>query len=191
MTSGDTMDPAKSAFHEALSQRDKVDTSEPDTTLWTGGYSAKAMFGTWLLSLIVTIGIIVAIILVPKDNLPQHSEWIAAAVVGAWWLLAIAYFVYERLSVRYELRTQRFIHRRGILTRVTDRIDVIDIDDVTFKQGLIERVLGVGTITLTGSDRTHPVLNLVGIDQVEKIAQLIDNVRRKERRRRSVHIDTN
>jgi uncharacterized membrane protein YdbT with pleckstrin-like domain len=98
-------------------------------------------------------------------------------------------YVYERLSVHYELTNQRFIHQRGILVRTTDRIDVVDIDDVTFRQGIIQRMLGVGTIILAGSDKTHPKLTLVGIDQVDKVSAMIDEVRRKERRRRSVHID--
>ena len=67
--------------------------------------------------------------------------------------------------------------------------EVIDIDDVTFRQGMIERMLGVGTIQLDSSDRTHPRLVLAGIDNVKVVSGMIDDVRRKERRRRSIHIE--
>ena len=82
------------------------------------------------------------------------------------------------------------IHKRGILRRVTDRIELIDIDDVTFAQGIVERMLGVGTITVTSSDRTHPKFDMPGIDSVNKIAGEIDDLRRDERRRRGLHIES-
>jgi membrane protein YdbS with pleckstrin-like domain len=91
--------------------------------------------------------------------------------------------------VHYELTSQRFIHQTGILTRATDRIEVIDIDDVSFTQGPVQRMLGVGRITVTSSDRSHPLLHMIGIGDVKSVAGLIDDVRRKERRRRSLHIE--
>ncbi len=63
------------------------------------------------------------------------------------------------------------------------------MDDVTFVQGIIQRMLSVGTIRVSSSDRTHPELVLLGIDNVEKVADLIDDARRKERRRRGLHIE--
>jgi uncharacterized membrane protein YdbT with pleckstrin-like domain len=189
MSQGQPVDPSKNAFQVAMSQKSMVDSTEPVVTVWSGGYSAKAMIGTWLLSVLVSIAILVALFLLPKDMLPPQPYLIAGVIIGLWWLIAIGMYVYERLSVHYELTNQRFIHQRGILVRTTDRIDVVDIDDVTFRQGIIQRMLGVGTIILAGSDKTHPKLTLVGIDQVDKVSAMIDEVRRKERRRRSVHID--
>jgi hypothetical protein len=66
---------------------------------------------------------------------------------------------------------------------------VIDIDDVAYTQGIVQRMLGVGTIRLESKDRSHPQLNLLGIDQVARVSGMIDDVRRKERRKRSLHID--
>jgi hypothetical protein len=47
----------------------------------------------------------------------------------------------------------------------------------------------VGTIHISSSDRTHPELLLLGIDDVKRVADLIDDVRRKERRQRGLHIE--
>jgi hypothetical protein len=66
----------------------------------------------------------------------------------------------------------------------------IDIDDLTFEQGIVQRMFGVGKIRISSSDRTHPEIILVGIDNVKYVADLIDDARRKERRRRGVHIET-
>ncbi len=180
---------AKDNFLNAAGQR--VNAAAPasaERSLWKGGYSAKAMYGTWLMSAIVTT---VAIVLLVMFGNQHPAAWPAGgAVIIAWWCIAIGTYLYRRMSVQYELTSQRFIHQRGILVRRTDRIEVIDIDDVSFTQGLVQRMLGVGTISLTSSDRTHPELRLSGIDQVTTVSNMIDDVRRDERRRRSLHIES-
>ena len=49
------------------------------------------------------------------------------------------------------------------------------------------RFVGVGTIRIESSDRSHPELLLVGIEKVDEVAKLIDDCRRKERLRRERH----
>ena len=51
-------------------------------------------------------------------------------------------------------------------------------------------MLGVGTIMLLSSDVSDPQLTMRGIDQVKVIAKQIDDVRRQERRKRGLHIET-
>ena len=166
---------------------------EPEHKLWEGGYSPKAMYGTWLALGITTLALIAAMILLPAlkliDPLDKSIWWIVLGILACCWIFGIASFLYRRLSTYYELTTQRFIHSRGILIRTVDRIDVIDIDDVTYVQGVIQRMLGVGKIQLRSKDRSHPQRILAGIDQVQRVSGMIDDVRRKERRKRSLHID--
>lgn len=168
-------------------------SQEPENRLWEGGYSAKAMYGTWLILAAVTLAVIAAMIVLPilkmMPPIETHVWWIVLGALLGTWVLGIATFLYRRLSVHYELTTQRFIHSRGILVRTVDRIDVIDIDDVSYVQGIIQRTLGVGKVQLESKDRSHPSLVLAGIDQVERVSGMIDDVRRKERRKRSLHID--
>jgi hypothetical protein len=68
-------------------------------------------------------------------------------------------------------------------------MEVIDIDDVTFEQKIVERMMGVGSIKIISSDRTHPELWMRGIENVRHIATQIDDIRRKERRKRALHIE--
>ena len=105
------------------------------------------------------------------------------------WLYCFAVLCYRRMSVRYQLTTQRFIHERGILRRINDRIEVLDMDDITFEQGLLERLSGVGTIRIAAHDRTNPELVLPGIEKVAEVAQLFDDARMAERRRRGLHVE--
>jgi membrane protein YdbS with pleckstrin-like domain len=146
------------------------------------------MYGTWLLSAIVTVAALIGLWMFGDRH---RAIWPAGgAAIVAWWIIVIGAYLYRRFSVHYQLTSQRFIHQRGILTRRTDRIEVIDIDDVSFTQGIIQRMLNVGTIQLISSDRSHPELRLEGIDQVAVVSNMIDDVRREERRRRSLHIES-
>lgn len=160
---------------------------EPEQELWQGGYSPKAMYGSWAAAAIATVLGLVVVMAAGGD--PTAWTVFAAAVAVVWGGLLLT-LLYRRLSERYRLTTQRFFHERGILRRVTDRIEVIDIDDVTFEQGIIERMLGVGTLRINSSDRTTPELRLPGIDEVKEVANTIDQARRAERQRRAVYIES-
>ncbi len=178
-------DAAKAAFERQVAEKQAAaNTVDPEQSIWAGGYSAKAMLGTWLIVLLLSIGVMVA---------PMYTAltWpLAAAVVIGLWLIVGGIYAYRRLGYHYELTTQRFIHQVGVLSRRTDRIEVIDIDDVSFFQGPVQRILGIGTIEVTGSDRTHPRLMMHGIANVKQVAGMIDDIRRKERKRRSLHIQS-
>jgi membrane protein YdbS with pleckstrin-like domain len=160
--------------------------AEPEQPLWQGGYSAKAMYGSWILAGVVTVIAVVAAVVAPMP-----LTWlIAGGVVAVLWVTLLGSFVIERLSVEYTLTTQRLTHRRGILRQVTDRIEVIDIDDVQYVQGIIERMFGVGTIKLLSSDVSDKTLTMRGIDGVQRVANLIDNARREERRKRGLYMES-
>ena len=158
---------------------------DEESELWEGGYSAKAMYGSWLGALLMTIAVGVGSVFL---GLPIGAIVFGAFLLVCWGGLALLLAI-RKLSVRYKLTSQRFVHRSGILKQVTDRIEVIDMDDVTYEQGIIQRMLGVGTIRIASSDRSHPELVLIGIDDVRNIATQIDDIRRKERRRRGLHIE--
>lgn len=164
-------------------QRRSEIVNDPEAELWQGGFSPKAMYGSWLGAGLLTIALIPVAVFFPPAMIP-----VIAAVVLLW-LGLLSYLVYRKMSVHYTLTNHRFVHQSGILVRATDRIEIIEIDDVAFFQGIIERMLGVGTIRITSQDRTHPELILPGIDDVVKISGMIDDARLKERRRRGSYLE--
>ena len=179
--------PADKFKDSALANNDR--DYDPEEELWQGGYSGKAMYGSWLVATVVSIVIIVAAVILSMTGAGLPAAFVAGMIVVLLWIVIFGIFLYRKWSVHYELTSQRFIHREGILNRTTDRIEVIDMDDVTYSQGIIQRMLGVGTIRITSTDRSHPELTLIGINEVQRIAGLIDDVRRTERRRRGLHIE--
>jgi uncharacterized membrane protein YdbT with pleckstrin-like domain len=163
-------------------------SGEPaEEELWTGGYSPKAMFGPWIAAALATIAGLVAVVTWRPDTLGWSILGIAVLIV---WGSLFLTLTYRRLGVKYRLTNHRLFHEQGILRRVTDRIEIIDIDDVTFAQGIVERMLGVGPINVTSSDRTSPELVMPGIDNVKEVADTIDQARRAERQRRGLFIES-
>jgi hypothetical protein len=185
MSSSPAIDSPSEKFRDSANSR-MDDKDEPEVELWRGGYSPKAMIGNWIASgLGGLVLLIIAII------------W----TQGIWfWLLVLlaflpglynaTVFLYRKVSVHYLLTSQRFMHESGVLRRVTNRIEVLDMDDIAFEQGLVERMMGVGTIRIHSSDISHPELILRGIENVAEISNLIDNTRRTERRKRGLHIES-
>lgn len=154
--------------------------------LWSGTFSAKGLLHSWLLAVLLTIVMPIGGKLVEADQF----EWIViVAIIAVVWLSLLLLLLVQRLNVHYELTNQRLIHRSGIFLRRTNRIELIDMDDVSHEQGLIERFFDVGSIEITSSDRSHPFIQLRGIDHVDEVAMLIDDARRQERIRRGIHIE--
>ncbi len=180
--------PRERFVREADARRGGAD--QPEIDLWQAGYSSKAMLGTWVACAGATIAL-VAIALVLRTSVNQQSWlWlgVAVAVIVAW-AYPLALLTYRRFNVRYRLTNQRFFHERGIISRSTDRIEVIDIKDVSFDQPFFQRLVGVGTIKIVSSDYSHPELLLEGIDDVKNVASILDNARLAERKRRGLFVE--
>jgi membrane protein YdbS with pleckstrin-like domain len=159
-------------------------TPAAETELWVGTYSPKAMIGQAVgLALLTVVGAIAASFFAPLG-------WavFGFAALLLWGVLGLV-ILYRRLTVRYRLTTYRLFHETGLLSRTRDRIEVIDINDVTLRQGILDRMVNVGTIRVQSSDVTNPNLNLLGIEDVRRITDLIDDTRRAERQRRGLFME--
>lgn len=174
-------------FKQAVADKQADPSGDPENDLWSGSYSHLAMIGTWIGGVVATIAAVVIALLV---NAPGSAWLWVLAGVGLMWLLMAAWYGYRRLSVHYQLTDQRLVTESGLLWRTVDRVELIDVDDVTYRQGPVERLLGVGTITVSSSDRTSPELLLPGIENVRDVADTIDDARRAERRSRGLHIES-
>lgn len=174
------MDTPADKMRRTVSQR----TIDPEVEIWHGGFSPKAMLGSWVGSGAISLLCIVLMVYVPN----MIGLWAVLLVLP--WIAAGIFLGYKKLAVSYRLTSQRFFHESGILRRTVDRIEVIDMDDVQFVQGIFDRILGVGTLRIKSSDVSHPWLILPGIENVRDVAQKLDTARRKERVKRGIHIET-
>lgn len=153
--------------------------------LWEGNYSVKAMAGTGIMLILASIAALILCAVFGASGVVWL--WMLGVLAVAW----LAYFAvtyYWKLSFHYELTTQRIKHREGFVFRSQDRIELIDISDVKLRQGPFQAMLNVGNIHVVSSDESHPLLVMAGIANAKRVADIIDNARREERRKRGLHI---
>jgi membrane protein YdbS with pleckstrin-like domain len=158
----------------------------PEEVLWEGSYSPKAMLGSYVLGGVASLVLIGA-------SIWLSGSWYWMLPAGAlvlMWILLLAKLAISRLGVHYKLTNQMFYHQRGVLTRITDRIELIEIHDVTYEQGLFDRMTNVGQIKIASNDRTDPIFYLRGVEDVSGVAQMIDRARRGEQVRRGRRIES-
>jgi membrane protein YdbS with pleckstrin-like domain len=154
--------------------------------LWDGRFSKLAMIGEWAFAAVATLALIVVGLMA---GFSSSGWWWTVAGLAFLWVGLIGRLLYRQLSLRYFLTNQRFVHESGLLWRNIDRIEVIDVDDVTVQQGPVERMFGIGTIRLRSSDANTPEFFVQGIEEVRRVAGLIDDARRKERRKRGLYVE--
>lgn len=180
-----------SKIPDAASAREKMlnsaggHSTADEQELWQGDYSMKAMAGIGAGLILLTIAaVVVGVVL--------GAEWtgwmVILGVAGLSWLAYFAVSLYRKFSFHYELTTHRLKHREGFLFRSMDRIELIDVSDVILKMGPIQTLMNVGNIHVVSSDISHPLLVMWGIPNAKKIADLVDNARREERRKRGLHV---
>ncbi len=103
--------------------------------------------------------------------------------IGVLLLLGVWYKVY---AMRYRLSTMRFFITRGLIARHVEELDLFRIKDISLVQGVLQRLLGVGTITILSTDDTNPRIKVSGINQPLEIKEILRIHYRAARQREGV-----
>lgn len=143
-----------------MTTKNQNETEEDETTIQVVKPSWKSYVG-WIIIGLITIG---------------------ASGLG----IAILILVWLRMKYdSYTITTERLISKRGIIARKLDEIELFRIKDVVVTQGIIERLVGVGTVEVLSVDNTTPKLYIRGINKPletkEMLRKLYKNSRKKER----------
>ncbi len=101
---------------------------------------------------------------------------LAAVFDWTWWdhrwmtpvaiVLAVLAFVLPWLITRttsYRITNYRIDFERGILKKRIDTMELWHVDDISFEQGFVDRLMNVGSIKILSDDRTTPRLDLDGL----------------------------
>lgn len=144
--------------------------------VWQGRPAWRAYYGIWLIWFLGSLaGLYFAHKGTEKASIWRTVLWV---LIGA---SAAALFVREALVIwgqRYRLTTQRLFLHRGILTQVTDQLELVRVEDVRLRQGIIDRLVNTGNIEIISSDQTDDRLVL---QSVSTPAEVAEHVRRNVR----------
>ncbi len=130
---------------------------------------------------------VVAVLLVGEVLIPAGKaagiERLALAAVAIvllmWWLM---YPLLVWRTTVYELTTRRMRLRDGIIARNGRDIPLSRVTDISFRKGLLDRLLGCGTLIVESAGE-HGELTLTEIPHVEHVQSTLFQLVEEERLR--------
>jgi uncharacterized membrane protein YdbT with pleckstrin-like domain len=151
-----------------------------EETLWEGGPSPTLLMGH-------IAGIVVTAIALPlatrffastmSDDLKaagmiRFGIWLTAILVTVEVIMLLAAWIRLR-STMYRVTNQRVVVEQGVFAKAVDEIDLRYVDDSAFTQTLVDRILGIGSVTLISSDKTSPRYLLRSIKDPRGVREII------------------
>jgi uncharacterized membrane protein YdbT with pleckstrin-like domain len=137
-----------------------VDTrTHPKALIWPG------------IVLLVTLAVAIFLDRLVDNGVVSLVVWVLALVVIVWWSLRpfLAW-----LTATYTITTKRLITREGLVARRGHDIPLMRISDVAYDQGILDRMLGCGTLVISDAS-THGSVRLHDIPHVDQVQhQLTD-----------------
>ncbi len=121
-------------------------------------FRADARLRLWGAAVCSVAAIAFTVLGYKRAVLPVIAGPLAAAFL-LWAAYLLATFAARR-TVRYTLSAQRLEIESGILGKRYESVDLWRVRDVVLEQTLVERLRGVGRITVYSSDQVEPVLGL-------------------------------
>lgn len=143
-------------------------SASQETTVWSGTPSQKINLGIYLFCAAIALVIIVAAM---RLSTAAYAHYMYALLVLPLALAGWRWLVTR--STHYTLTDQRLKTRRGVFGRVTDDLELYRVKDSHFTQPFLQRMLGIGTITLRTTDASTPVVALPGMDAPEALWERI------------------
>jgi membrane protein YdbS with pleckstrin-like domain len=125
----------------------------------------KALILPVAVFVLVMAGVITALMLKPNDTIVASG----AAVVAVPLLIVLSLIPFMRwMTSTYTVTNKRLITRQGILTRTGRDIPLFRINDVAYEKGLLDRLLGCGTLIISDATEKAGVV-LPDIPHVEQV----------------------
>jgi uncharacterized membrane protein YdbT with pleckstrin-like domain len=126
--------------------------------------------------LVVTLAVAVFLDRKIGNGVVSLVVWILALVVLVWWVLRP---FLDWLTATYTITSKRLITREGLISRKGHDIPLMRISDVAFDQGLLDRMLGCGTLVVSDAS-THGSVRLHDIPHVESVQRTLSDLLGKQ-----------
>jgi uncharacterized membrane protein YdbT with pleckstrin-like domain len=99
--------------------------------------------------------------------------WILTAILLVVQLVALAIAWLRLRSTTYTVTNQRVMLEQGVFSKSVDEIDLRYVDDTQFFQTLLDRMLGIGNVTLISSDKSTPQYVLRSVNDPRGVRETI------------------
>lgn len=125
-----------------------------------------------LLALVVTLAVAVFLDKVIGNHVASLVVWIVALLVIVWFCV---WPFLAWLTATYTITNRRLITREGILARRGHDIPLARISDVAYDKGVIDRMLGCGTLVISDAS-TRGEVRLHDIPHVEDVQRQLNEL---------------
>jgi uncharacterized membrane protein YdbT with pleckstrin-like domain len=137
-----------------------------ERTMWVGRPSQWINFGPFFLGTLLMAGSVLVALVRPEASL------FAAGFAG----LVVLFLFWKWLVVRTTqlvLTNQRLSVRQGVLSRRRHDLELYRIKDTTLDEPLLLRMVSLGNIEITSSDRSHPHFVVRAVRDAEPLRQML------------------
>ncbi len=143
-----------------------------------------------LLWIIIGLALIAAP-LVAKSVFHQYVGVLGYIILIAAGLIILSWPILLAMTKRYRVTNYRIDYERGILRKDIDTLELWHVEDIKFHQTMVDRVLGIGTITIQSHDPTTPNLAMRALPNARHLFdQLKQRIIAVKRQRGVVKMDT-
>jgi membrane protein YdbS with pleckstrin-like domain len=128
-------------------------------------------FFKYVVCLMIAVGMYLLLYKVPliKDNVENETRGlICLGTLILMGIIAFVFFVGTR-SARCRIWPSRIETQVGFIAKQMDSLEVTRITDLEIKQGILGRILGVGTIVIRTTDVNTPMMELYQIPRARRV----------------------
>ena len=119
-------------------------------------------------------------------NFTSYLFWL---LPFGWMGLGVLISLWKYLTVktwRFRITNERIIDEKGVLSKVTNELELFRVKDIVFYQPFWLRLVGVSNIHLLTSDKSNPLVIIPGVKNGKELREKLRHVIDKRRTEKGV-----
>ena len=142
--------------------------------LYEGCPSWKAFLGHYLAAGFIAVAVMAIKGMIDGSGAPLMTKALNVVIPLAAALVYLFGLTLWRRSIKFRVTNTVIEYERGLLSKRIDVVQLWRVRDVSYKQNLVDRILGIAHIEVVASDASTPNLEIVGLPASR---QLFENLR--------------
>ncbi len=177
--------------HAPTSPRGSIAAPTDEEVVYFDGRPVlRGELGMTVAMIVVGIALLLTPILIRVFNGAFPSTIVTVICVTLGIALPFSPLIFTR-TIRYRITSYRIDYEHGIVNKNIDTLELWHVDDISYRQSLVDRLLNVGNIIIVSNDRSTPRLELNGLPNARPIFDsLKDRVIAVKRQRGVVKFDS-
>ncbi|MEA2238339.1 MAG: hypothetical protein QOC81_3063 [Thermoanaerobaculia bacterium] len=151
-----------------------------EETLWQGSPSWRILLGKVVVMILTAVLVPLAASFISSHTADLEMSgrimkygWWVTVILLLWQVITFLIAMMRLQSTLYTITSQRVMFEQGLFAKSLNEIDLRSVDDTQFFQSFMERLLGIGNVSLVSSDKALPMTMLRGVHDPRKLRELI------------------